>query len=157
MAFGFLLCAAVPAEETRSNPAGGVNSSPRAENARDGEGSAPREVRPALARRKRNALGQFDGKNTPFDPKVFEARGRELQGQYYEISGTVHPTPWNTAGQEQAPARTAGEIRKDDSKNWMIWTGAASLAALVGGSVGYLMLTKHTAPEPLPVHLDDKP
>ena len=39
----------------------------------------------------------------------------------------------------------------------MIWTGAAGLAAVVGGSVGYLMLEQHTAPEPVRIHLDDKP
>jgi hypothetical protein len=158
LAFGFLLITAVPAEETRSETAASGASSSRMEDGRDdGESAAPKEVRPALARRKRNALNQFDGKATPFDPKVFEARGRELHGQYYEISGTVNPTPWHAAGSGPAPAGDAAEVRKADSRNWMIWTGAAGLAALVGGSVGYLMLSKHTAPEPLSIHLDDKP
>lgn len=158
MAFGLLLAAAAPAEDARSETSASGAPSPRMENGRDdGENATAKEVRPALARRKRNALGQFEGKATPFDPKVFEARGRELHGQYYEISGAVHPTPWNAAGSGQVSAGTAPAIRKDESRHWMIWTGAAGLAALVGGSVGYLMLSKHTAPEPVSVHLDDKP
>ena len=149
LAFGFLLIGASPAEETRSKTAASGAAASRMENGRnEGESAQSKEVRPALARRKRNALSQFDGKATPFDPKVFEARGRELHGQYYEISGTVNHTPWNAAGSGPAPAGSTAAIRKDDSRNWMIWTGAAGLAAIVGGSVGYLMLSKHAAQDP---------
>lgn len=157
LAFGLLLITAAPAEETRSEPAASGASSSTESGRYDGESAPPKDVRPALTRRKRNALSQFDGKATPFDPKVFEARGRELHGQYYEISGAVNPTPWTASGSGQAPAGNTAGIRKDGSRNWMIWTGAAGLAAIVGGSVGYLMLSKHTAQDPLSIHLDDKP
>lgn len=157
MAFGLLLSTAARAEENGAGQAPEEAPPARIEGSRDGEGAA-REVRPALARRKRNALNQFNAKAAPFDPKVFEARGRELHGQYYEIAGAVQPSPWDAATPGQAPAPSAGTGgRAGVSRQWMIWTGAAGLAALVGGSVGYLMLVQHNAPEPLPVHLDDKP
>lgn len=119
----------------------------------EGERAAPaaeskpvKEVRPALARRKRNALNQFD-------PKVFEARGRELQDEFYEI---------NAVGKSGSPSAgkaewVAAAPEASSSRHWMIWTGAAGLAAIVGGAVGYLMLDQHTQPDPISVHLDDKP
>lgn len=159
MAFGLLLTLAPRAEEPEAEdqPSTEAPSSNRLESHREGGGSGAREVRPALARRKKNALSQYDAKSAPFDPKVFEARGRDLQGQYYEIAGAANPAAWNAAGNADAPASTAAGARKASSNAWMIWTGAAGVAAVVGGSVGYLMLEKHTAPEPMPVYLDDEP
>lgn len=130
---------------------------PAASQAENGRETPAKEVRPALARRKRNALNQFQ-----FDPKVFEARGRALQGEYYEITSVAKggakwsgaPDPAEApgaAGQAASPAKAAA------SKHWMIWSGAAGLAALVGGTAGYLLLEKHAAPEPVSVHLDDNP
>lgn len=108
--------------------------------------SKSKEVRPALARRKRAALNQFD-------PKVFEARGRELQGEYYEIASFAKAPAWSTTPAEMAT--TAPET--SSSKNWIIWSGAAGIAVIVGGATGWLMLDKHTESPPNPVFLDDKP
>ena len=121
---------------------------------RDG---ASKEVRPALARRKRNALNQFD-------PKVFEARGRELQDEFYEITSIAKGgTAWSaTSPSAEAEALggeadTASRPKPSASRNWMIWSGAAGLAAVVGGAAGYLLLEKHTEPTPKSVYLDDDP
>lgn len=154
LTFSLLLALAYAALAEEANPEAGpsATSLPKMESDRgSGENVTPKEVRPALARRKKNALNQFD-------PKVFEARGRELQGEYYEIDGMAKASSWNASGaRSDAASATAGERKNSSSNHWMIWTGAAGLAAVVGGAVGYLMLDQHTAPEPLPVHLTDKP
>lgn len=133
------------------------NSVPAASQAGSDREAPAKEVRPALARRKRNALNQFQ-----FDPKVFEARGRELQGEYYEITSLAKANPTWSKTPAKAEASNAGEAASSPpkdagSKHWMIWSGAAGLAALVGGTAGYLLLEKHTAPAPVSVHLDDNP
>ena len=110
-AFCLLLIAATQAEEPSPEPATDASPLPQVDDGReDGGSAAPKEVRPALARRKKNALSQFDTRHTPIDPKVFEARGRELQGQYYEIAATAKPTTWGMAGSGAArrPRPTTG-------------------------------------------------
>lgn len=144
---------------TLASPAAGDTDAEGNETAGDQverERVAPaKEVRPALARRKRNALSQFD-------PKVFEARGRELRDEYYEITTLAQGnSSWSTApneGSDAYPSETGTPAPKpSSSKNWMIWSGAAGLAAVVGGTAGYLLFEKHTAPDPITVRLDDDP
>lgn len=112
-----------------------------------GENSRAEEpqVRKALARRKRAALSQFD-------PKVFEARGRELQGEYYEITSIAQVPDWSSA-----PADVGTTAPETSSRNWMVWSGVAGLAAVVAGTTGYLLLDQHGATQPISVQLDDKP
>ena len=102
-------------------------------------------VRKALARRKKAALSQFD-------PKVFEARGRELQGEYYEITSIAKAPDWSSA-----PANVGTTAPETSSRNWMVWSGVAGAAALVAGATGYLLLDQHTSIQPISVNLDDKP
>lgn len=145
--FLLALCLALPAPSAADDDDASASGGSKVEQERSSESSAPKEVRPALARRKKNALNQFD-------PKVYEARGRELQGEYYEISNFAKSADWSASPAEMA---TSSPSTSSSSKNWIIWTGAAGLAALVGGAAGYLILDKHTAPEPTTVHLDDRP
>lgn len=140
------LCLVLPAPAAAEDDEPSASGGARVEQERNPESGAPKEVRPALARRKKNALNQFD-------PKVYEARGRELQGEYYEIANFANSADWSASPAEVATSAPS----TSSSKHWIIWTGAAGLAALVGGAAGYLMLDKHTAPEPITVNLDDKP
>lgn len=141
------LLVGTPAWSQEGDEAADQDGSESAAPAKTDESKAAKDVRPALTRRKRAALNQFD-------PKVYEARGRELQGEYYEIASFAKAPTWSSAPAAEvatsAPATSS-------SKNWIIWSGAASLAVLVGGAAGYLMLDQHTEPQPVSVHLDDKP
>src|SRR5688572_24455713 len=129
LASGLILSLALAFALPAAGEAGEEEAAAEAAKVESERESQAKEVRPALARRKRNALNQFD-------PKVFEARGRELQGEYYEITTIAKGSPsWSAAPTEAEVATTAPGT--SSSKNWMIWSGAAGLAALVGGAAGY--------------------
>lgn len=92
-----------------------------------------------------------------FDPKVFEARGRELQGQFYEIGGPIDTKRERTA-KSFGDTDNAGIERKGGTQ-WMIWAGVAGLAGASAGAIGYLYMYKAhpSAPPPNRIVVTDKP
>jgi hypothetical protein len=128
-----------------------------AQDARSGwneEGSAPR--RSQMNKR----LGLSARRALAFDPKIYEARGRELQGLFYEIGGPAE-------GRRDLPVRTpaggfpAGELaaQRKGRTQWMVWAGVAGLAGASAGAVGWLLLQKShpTAPPPKELLITDEP
>lgn len=102
-------------------------------------------------------LGLSARRNGVFDPKVFEARGRELQGQFYEIGG---PIDTKRARATKAFADTDNAaIQRKGGTQWMIWAGVAGLAGASAGAVGYLYMSKAhpSAPPPNHIVVTDKP
>ena len=102
-------------------------------------------------------LGLTARRGKDFDPKQFEARGRELQGQFYEIG-----TPANNgkeSGSAPMPGSTDAMVRKEGSKQWLIWVGVAGVAGASAGVVGYLMMNKShpSPPADIPLVLTDEP
>lgn len=117
---------------------------------REGETPAPRKNQ--MNRR----LGLSARRGKDFDPKVFEARGRELQGQFYEIG-----TPVNSKASERPQSPTASNlIRKDGSRQWLLWVGIAGVTGISAGTVGYLLMNKShptSAPPAKSLVLTDEP
>jgi hypothetical protein len=102
-------------------------------------------------------LGLSARRTGAFDPKVFEARGRELQGQFYEIGGPID-TKHNRKAQAFGETENVAIQRKGGTQ-WMIWAGVAGLAGVSAGAVGYLYMTKAhpSAPPPNNIIVTDKP
>jgi hypothetical protein len=103
-------------------------------------------------------LGLSARKNGPFDPKVFEARGRELQGQFYEIGSPANPKQYD--GQAPVSGTTALVKQGNGSKQWLVWVGVAGAAGAAAGAVGFLLMTNAhpaSAPPDIPLNLDDGP
>ena len=113
--------------------------------ARDSTLSEPSQRRAPPPRRKNR-------KGFEIDPRVYEARGRELQGEFYEISGNA-PTHNPSARPNQSlqednagPEATAATASK--GRRWMVWAGAASLVGAAGGAAGwYLMMDQPGDPK----------
>ncbi|HKP96826.1 MAG TPA: hypothetical protein VJ385_13795 [Fibrobacteria bacterium] len=118
---------------------------------RPDEASAPRKSQ--LNKR----LGLTARRNAAFDPKVFEARGRELQGQFYEIGTPANPKQYSG---EQTAAGASVAQRKNGSRQWLTWVGIAGVAGASAGAIGYLLMSNAhpaTAPSEIPLNLDDGP
>ncbi|GEM_PF-2309283 len=101
-------------------------------------------------------LGLLGRKGGPFDPKVYEARGRDLQGQFYEIGGSAAsgPSKWPTT-----TATEPGFAKQDGGgRQWMFWVGVAGVAGVSAGAVGYIMMAKAhpTTPPPKELNLSDE-
>jgi hypothetical protein len=114
------------------------------------EGSSPRSTQ--MSKR----LG-LTARRGAFDPKYFEARGRELQGQFYEIGGPIDTKRGNGAN-----ARSGTEIpaiQRKGGMQWIIWAGLAGVAGASAGAVGYLYMTKAhpSAPPPNHIVVTDRP
>lgn len=120
--------------------------------------SGGNEDSPAPRRQQMNKrLGLTARRNAAFDPKIFEARGRELQGQFYEIG-----TPVTGVSMRPGAAPSAaqdGEVRRKGSRQWMIWAGVAGAVGVSAGAAGYLLLTNAhpTAPPPVKIEITDDP
>lgn len=103
-------------------------------------------------------LGLAARRQTPFDPKMFETRGRELQGQFYEI-GTAANLSKNGGG--ELPISPGAIVQqKNGSRQWLIWVGVAGVAGVSAGAIGYFLMTgSHpaSAPPDIPLNLDDGP
>jgi hypothetical protein len=115
------------------------------------DSSAPRKNQ--LSKR----LGLTARRGQAFDPKVYEARGRELQGQFYVIGGmadTRKDTPHRSTGKPEA----AGHQRQG-RKQWIFWAGAAGLVGASAGAAGWLYLHKAhpTAAPPRYIDISDEP
>jgi hypothetical protein len=118
---------------------------------RSEESAAPRKTQ--INRR----LGLTARKARDFDPKVYEARGRELQNQFYEIGTAADPKQFGSTLPSTGGA-SAGD-RKDGSRQWMFWVGLAGVTGTSAGVLGYfLMSNSHpsTPPEKRLI-LTDKP
>jgi hypothetical protein len=103
-------------------------------------------------------LGLSARKNPPFDPKVFEARGRELQGQFYEIGTPANPKQFD--GQPVASGTASMAKQSNGSRQWLVWVGVAGAAGAAAGAVGYLLMSNAhpaSAPPDIPLNLDDGP
>jgi hypothetical protein len=115
------------------------------------EGSAPR--RSQMAKR----LGLSARRNGGFDPKIYEARGRELQGQFYEIGG-----PIDGKGKPSAKGQAGSDniiLERKGGTQWMIWAGVAGLAGASAATAGYLYMNKAhpSAPPPKKIVVTDVP
>lgn len=135
---------------TGSHPA----SADSAEDGRSGwndEGSAPRRAQ--MAKR----LGLSARRNGGFDPKIYEARGRELQGQFYEIGGPIDGKG-NKAAKNQMGSDNLVLERKGGTQ-WMIWVGVAGFAGASAATAGYLYMNKAhpSAPPPKKIVVTDVP
>jgi hypothetical protein len=115
------------------------------------EGTAPR--RSQMNKR----LGLSARRIVPLDPKVFEARGRELQGRFYEIDAPVGRA--EAGGKPYAASARDPEIHRKGGRQWMIWAGVAGLAGASAGVVGYMLMSHAhpTAPPPKDIVLTDGP
>jgi hypothetical protein len=135
----------------------GAGSRPSSDSAQAGRSGWKDESAPPRGAQMTKRLGLSARRNGVFDPKVFEARGRELQGQFYEIGGPVDTKSRRTA---KAFADTDNAtIQRKGGTQWMIWAGVAGLAGASAGAVGYLYMTKAhpTAPPPISIIVTDKP
>jgi hypothetical protein len=120
--------------------------------------SDPRDQAPPPRKNQINKrLGLSARRTGPFDPKVFEARGRELQGQFYEIGAPAHPVMMT--GEQRKTGASLSPAR-NGSRQWLLWVGVAGAAGASAGVIGYfLMNNAHpaSAPPDIPLVLDDKP
>ena len=119
--------------------------------------SRPERDEPANTRKYNRRLGLTARRNQVFDPKFFEARGREIQGQFYEIG-----TPGDAQQHGGMPLPTGGEAVAQQSgrKQWMIWVSVAGLAGASAGAVGYVLMSNaHPVgtPPPREIVLTDVP
>jgi hypothetical protein len=115
-----------------------------------GRGSAydHQEEAPPRKSQLNKRLGLTGRKGGQFDPKQFEARGRELQGQFYEIGGSANnPTKWPTSSSSSSDITLAKQ--NNGSRQWLFWVGIAGVAGASAGTVGYIMMGKaHPSPPP---------
>jgi hypothetical protein len=128
------------------------NEDSTAVDGRPEETAAPRKTQ--INRR----LGLTARKGKEFDPKLFEARGRELQGQFYEIGTAANPKQFGST-QPSTGGVTVGE-RKDGSRQWLFWVGVAGATGTSAGVLGYFLMNKAhpaSAPPEKPLVLTDEP
>lgn len=104
------------------------------------------EDAPAAARKMHKRLGLSARRNSAFDPKLFEARGRELQGQFYEIGTSANP---RHASSSPMDAGSEAVLQRKGRNQWMLWVGVAGLAGASAGVVGFVLMSKaHPAAPP---------
>lgn len=126
----------------------GTGSRPQADSLQEyRNGSGEESAQPRRSQMNKR-LGLTARRGGAFDPKVFEARGRELQNQFYEIGGPVE------GGRESigpGPAGQAGDASagRKARRQWMLWVGVAGVAGASAGAVGYLLMSNsHPAAPP---------
>jgi hypothetical protein len=130
------------------------------ENGKVSDGRDEEARRQALRRRSLNSRGAFD-------PRVYEARGRELQGEVYEINAMANPPSWSpsprnieVADREDGREGASEAIEaKESSHGFWLWASALA-AAGAAGAVGYYFLGQDQgtpAPRDVNVTLNDKP
>lgn len=123
----------------------------------DGKFSTSRDDEDSRKAQRRRGLS---ARGRDFDPRVYEARGRELQGEYYEIT-SMAPS-WSPAGASAVANENeaAGEAIEPEKKSHF-WAWASGLAlAGAAGAVGYYFLGQDQggqAPHEVSIPLDDKP
>lgn len=140
------LCLAVPVrpDKGKDSPVGLNTPAFEAGRAQDADGDEP-DRKPS--RRKARKAGRED-----FDPKVFEARGRELKGEFYVVTSITSAPSWSTG--EVVMESTVSQPAPD--RKWLLWGGAAGLSLLLAGA-GWLLLDDSGQPGPVVVHVSDQP
>ena len=138
----------------------GLGTGSRAYPAEDSSALDGRSEEPAAPRKTQinRRLGLTARKGKEFDPKVFEARGRELQNQFYEISTAADPKQFGSSKQPSTDGFSVGE-RKDGSRQWLFWVGLAGATGTSAGVLGYFLMSKShpSAPPEKPLVLTDEP
>lgn len=132
-----------------------TQETPGNENRYDEEESFPRKKQ--INRR----LGLTARKTRAFDPKVYEERGKELQGRFYEIGTTPDPGLTMGSGRSSESMPQSGIASQSrPSRHWMIWVGIAGVAGASAGALGFLMMNQShppSAPPPIILDLSDDP
>lgn len=141
---------------TGSKPSAASDSTNQSQYQQGRNPGSDRQEEPAPRKSQMNKrLGLLGRKGGPFDPKVYEARGRELQGQFYEIRGNSgSPSKWPTASSSEPG------FAKDNNggRQWLFWVGVAGVAGVSAGTVGYIMMGKAhpTTPPAKVLNLSDE-
>lgn len=106
------------------------------------------------AQHRRAAVSTRGGRE--FDPRVYEARGRELQGEYYEITTMANPPAWASRNSESG--ESSEKIAPQGKHGFWVWAAAIG-AAGAAGAVGFYLLDHKAASQPRDVEiaLTDKP
>lgn len=151
VAVGLLAAASVQAQNL------GLGTGSRSQIRAEDSLAAERGDESAASRRMNKRLGLSARRAVVFDPKVFEARGRELYGQFYEI-GTA-------SDQRDLPAAPGGgtvpdaALQRKARNQWMFWVGVAGLAGAGAGAVGFVLMSKAhpDAPPPQDLVITDGP
>lgn len=149
----------LPAGRTEAQNLGLGTGSRNQLHAEDTVGSESRQERgeePATSRRMNKRLGLTARRNAIFDPKLFEARGRELQNQFYEIGTAADPRESPAA---PMGAGTEATLQRKGRNQWMFWVGVAGLAGASAGAVGFVLMSKAhpAAPPPQDLVVTDSP
>jgi hypothetical protein len=101
-------------------------------------------------------LGLTARRGKDFDPREFEARGRELQNQFYEIGTATDPKQIGST--QPSPGGLSLGGRKDGSRQWLFWVGLAGATGASAGVLGYFLMNKAhppTSPEKKLILTDD--
>jgi hypothetical protein len=102
-------------------------------------------------------LGLGTRRGGPADPRLYEARGREIAGQFYEIGTPAGP---KAEPRPMPQPEAAMKPRPSGSRQWLWWVGAAGLAGASAGVAGFILMNNsHPASKPpdIPLNLDDGP
>jgi hypothetical protein len=95
-----------------------------------------------------------------FDPRVYEARGRELQGEYYEISTMAKAPSWSSRNTDATEGDNASGSLEPKSRSHTVWMWAAGIGtAAAAGAVGFYLFDHKAAPQTqnVDIALTDKP
>jgi hypothetical protein len=140
----FLAVAFAPAQNLGLGTGSRAPDDSAAVDSRDRGEEAPAPRKSQLNRR----LGLTARRGKDFDPKVFEARGRELTGQFYEI-GSPAPKQKNSPVSAGNPSDPMASQPKNGGRQWLFWVGVAGVAGASAGAVGYLLMDQaHPASAP---------
>jgi hypothetical protein len=157
-AFGAILILTAALAVSAQNLGLGTGSRPESDPDSTSEMKADQPGRDEAIPRKsqlNKRLGLGSRRGSPADPKLFEARGREIAGQFYEIGTPAGPKP----EPRQTPQTEAAlEPRPNGSRQWLWWVGAAGLAGASAGVAGFILMSNsHPASKPpdIPLNLDD--
>lgn len=126
--------------------------------------SGASEIKGARSRKKNEApsrksqfnrrLGLSAHTDGQLSPRDFEERGKELQGQFYEIGGV------GKIGEDLPVQTSAAKLIQTHARlhPWVLWVGAAGLAGASAGVVGYMLMgnAHPSSPEPKELVLTDQ-
>ena len=106
-------------------------------------------LRPDADLRKSQTVKRKSGsKRFELDPRVYEARGRELQWEFYEIREppqATFPAPRPSRQPKAEPISRPVMEKPQSQVNWMLWGGAAGLTGAAGAGL-FLLMDRKPAP-----------